>query len=179
MPPGTFSTPLLAWQTSRLIGDVGRLLQQWRKQTHHIDAPPETVYFVGDTPESDIRGTNDYNEESDQLWYSILVKTGVFKEGTKPKYAPKAIVDNVLEAVRHGMEREMKQEIRNDAKRSGDLTGAGVSPIPEICVEDDPIAEKGAEIKAEQESNGHDGDANAKPNGSANGTTNGNTNGVH
>jgi HAD superfamily hydrolase (TIGR01456 family) len=25
-----------------------RLLQQWRKDTHGIDAPPETVYFVGD-----------------------------------------------------------------------------------------------------------------------------------
>jgi ribonucleotide monophosphatase NagD (HAD superfamily) len=32
-----------------------RLLQQWRKDTHGINSPPETVYFVGDTPESDIR----------------------------------------------------------------------------------------------------------------------------
>ena len=35
-----------------------RLLQQWRKEVHGIDSPPQTVYFVGDTPESDIRGTN-------------------------------------------------------------------------------------------------------------------------
>ena len=85
-----------------------RLLQQWRKDTHGIDKPPETVYFVGDTPESDVRGTNEYNESSlsENHWYSILVRTGVFKEGTKPRFAPKATVDTVLDAVRHGIKRE-------------------------------------------------------------------------
>jgi HAD superfamily hydrolase (TIGR01456 family) len=61
-----------------------RLLQQWRKDTHGIDSPPETVYFVGDTPESDIRGANEF-DESDQAgnsWYSILVRTGVYRNGT-------------------------------------------------------------------------------------------------
>jgi HAD superfamily hydrolase (TIGR01456 family) len=61
-----------------------RLLQQWRKDTHGINSPPETVYFVGDTPESDIRGTNEF-DESDQAgnsWYSILVRTGVYRNGT-------------------------------------------------------------------------------------------------
>ena len=86
-----------------------RLLQQWRKDTHGINKPPETVYFVGDTPESDVRGTNEYNESplSENTWYSILVRTGVFKEGTKPRFTPKATVDNVLDAVRHGIKREM------------------------------------------------------------------------
>lgn len=88
-----------------------RLLQQWRKDTHGIDAPPKTVYFVGDTPDSDIRGTNEYNKSVDETWYSILVRTGVFREGTKPKYAPKVTVDNVLDAVRHGMERELKKDL--------------------------------------------------------------------
>ena len=85
-----------------------RLLQQWRKDTHGIDKPPETVYFVGDTPESDIRGTNEYNESlrSENDWYSILVRTGVFREGTKPKFTPRATVDTVLDAVMHGMQRE-------------------------------------------------------------------------
>jgi len=41
-----------------------RLLQQWRKDEHRINRPPETVYFVGDTPESDIRGTNRFNEKT-------------------------------------------------------------------------------------------------------------------
>ena len=86
-----------------------RLLQQWRKDVHGIDKPPQTVYFVGDTPESDIRGTNEFNESpySENTWYSILVRTGVFREGTKPKFTPKATVDNVLEAVKHGIRREV------------------------------------------------------------------------
>ena len=88
-----------------------KLLQQWRKDTHGIDAPPQTVYFIGDTPDSDIRGTNEFNKQAEETWYSILVKTGVYQEGTKPKYPPKATVDNVLEAVRHGMERELRKDM--------------------------------------------------------------------
>ncbi len=92
-----------------------RLLQQWRKDTHGIDKPPETVYFVGDTPESDIRGTNEYNasglaENCD--WFSILVRTGVFKGGEKPRYQPKATVDSVLDAVVFGIKREVEKEAR-------------------------------------------------------------------
>ncbi|KAL8777876.1 MAG: hypothetical protein Q9213_007668 [Squamulea squamosa] len=88
-----------------------RLLQQWRKDTHGIDAPPRTVYFVGDTPESDIRGTNEFNASGvcENQWYSILVRTGVFQEGTKPAFAPNATVDNVLEAVKYGIQREVEK----------------------------------------------------------------------
>lgn len=90
-----------------------RLLQQWRKETHGINSPPQTVYFVGDTPESDIRGTNEYNESdvSETLWYSILVETGVFEKGTTPRYAPKKIVPNVLDAVNFGMKREFEKAL--------------------------------------------------------------------
>lgn len=86
-----------------------RLLQQWRKDTHGINAPPRTVYFVGDTPESDIRGTNEFNASkcSENQWYSILVRTGVFQEGTKPAFQPNATVNNVLDAVKHGIQREV------------------------------------------------------------------------
>ncbi|TKA77908.1 hypothetical protein B0A49_04299 [Cryomyces minteri] len=83
-----------------------RLLQQWRKDTHGIDSPPDTVYFVGDTPESDVRSTNELNTQSENTWYSILARTGVYQKGTKPKFMPKATVDNVLDAVKYGMERE-------------------------------------------------------------------------
>jgi HAD superfamily hydrolase (TIGR01456 family) len=95
-----------------------RLLQQWRKDTHGIDSPPDTVYFVGDTPESDIRGTNEYDEYSENSWYSILVRTGVFQEGTKPRFAPKATVDNVLEAVNHAIEREYRNAMKKVAEKS-------------------------------------------------------------
>ncbi len=87
-----------------------RLLQQWRKDEHRINRPPETVYFVGDTPESDIRGTNMFNEKSKNEWYSILVRTGVFQEGTEPIYKPRAIVDTVLDAVNHSMKRELSSK---------------------------------------------------------------------
>ena len=96
-----------------------RLLQEWRKTTHGIDMPPDTVYFVGDTPESDIRGTNEYNDHIKEAdWYSILVRTGVFQEGTKPRFKPRATVDNVLEAVKHGMQREYKKLIQESMMKS-------------------------------------------------------------
>lgn len=109
-----------------------RLLQQWRRDTHRIDAPPKTVYFVGDTPESDIQGTNAYDERSDNQWYSILVRTGVFQEGTKPRFPPKATVDNVLDAVVHGMERERKKELQ----AALELTN---SKFPDAVIEEEPI----------------------------------------
>ncbi|KHJ32646.1 putative had-superfamily subfamily iia hydrolase [Erysiphe necator] len=92
-----------------------RLLQQWRKEEHHINRPPETVYFVGDTPESDIKGTNNYNENAKNDWYSILVNTGVYQEGTEPTYKPRVNVSTVLDAVQYGIKREMEwklEEIR-------------------------------------------------------------------
>lgn len=89
-----------------------RLLQQWRKDEHRINRPPETVYFVGDTPESDIRGTNQFNDKSKNEWYSILVKTGVYQDGTEPAYSPKITVDTVLDAVQHGMKREFSKKMQ-------------------------------------------------------------------
>ncbi|KAJ0339165.1 hypothetical protein COL922a_004697 [Colletotrichum nupharicola] len=93
------------------FGFATRLLQQWRRQQHGLDAPPDTVYFVGDTPESDIRGTNAYDEHADNEWHSILVKTGVYQDGTEPAYKPKATVDNVLDAVRYGIQREIRKRV--------------------------------------------------------------------
>ncbi|KIW14749.1 TIGR01456 family HAD hydrolase [Exophiala spinifera] len=110
-----------------------RLLQQWRKDTHGINKPPETVYFVGDTPESDIRGTNEFNEHGDPNveWYSILVRTGVYQEGTKPAFIPKMTVDNVLEAVKYGMRREFDKALKN-------LTiGGGAPQLADAIAEDD------------------------------------------
>ncbi|KAI5860808.1 HAD-superfamily hydrolase [Durotheca rogersii] len=87
-----------------------RLLKRWRRNAHRLDAPPDTVYFVGDTPESDIRGTNQFNEQAENDWYSILVKTGVYQDGTEPAYKPRVTVDTVLDAVNHGIEREMQRK---------------------------------------------------------------------
>jgi len=96
-----------------------RLLQQWRKDTHGINQPPDTVYFVGDTPESDIRGTNEFDESDRSTcdWHSILVKTGVYQDGTEPRFKPRKTVQNVFEAVQYGMQREYENDLK---KSSGD-----------------------------------------------------------
>lgn len=83
-----------------------RLLRQWRKDIHGINKAPKTVYFVGDTPDSDIRGTNDFDKISDADWFSILVKTGVYQEGTIPRFPPKKTCDTVLDAVKFAIDRE-------------------------------------------------------------------------
>ncbi|XBW36396.1 hypothetical protein QEN19_001976 [Hanseniaspora menglaensis] len=70
--------------------------------------PPTTVYFVGDTPESDIRFANLHHES----WFSILVETGVYQNGTKPKYEPKVIKKTVLDAVEWAIEREYEKEVQ-------------------------------------------------------------------
>ncbi|QIW95461.1 hypothetical protein AMS68_000979 [Peltaster fructicola] len=120
-----------------------RLLQRWRKDTHRIDAPPDTVYFVGDTPESDIRGTNEFNEQSEATWYSILVRTGVYQEGTKPKFAPKHTSDHVLDAVKFGMEREHKKTLREVLNIGDKLNTTTISESvllsPEIKLDGNPM----------------------------------------
>lgn len=59
------------------------------------------VYMVGDNPESDIRGGNDFG------WETCLVQTGVYKaEQGEPKYPATMIVQDVEEAVRTALERE-------------------------------------------------------------------------
>ncbi|KAI1442626.1 HAD-superfamily hydrolase [Annulohypoxylon stygium] len=93
-----------------------RLLKRWRMNEHRLNAPPNTVYFVGDTPESDIRGTNQYNEKAENDWYSILVKTGVYQDGTEPAYKPRVTVNTVLDAVNHGIEREMERRKKTQRK---------------------------------------------------------------
>lgn len=65
------------------------------------------VYMVGDNPESDIRGANDFESPQGTQWESLLVKTGVWREnGRAPKYRPKEIVQDVREAVKHGLRKE-------------------------------------------------------------------------
>ena len=78
--------------------------------------PASTVYFVGDTPESDIRFANSH----DISWYSILVKTGVYQEGTEPKYKPKHLCNDVLEAVKFAIEREHEKELAEWNETAGD-----------------------------------------------------------
>lgn len=105
-----------------------RLLQQWRRESCSIDRPPSTVYFIGDTPESDIRGTNEFNKTTKNDWYSVLVKTGVYQDGDKPRYPAKKTVDNVLEAVKFAFEREHRKTAKGEIVSELDYdTSQGIS----------------------------------------------------
>ena len=64
-----------------------------------------TVYMVGDNPESDIRGANEYESPTGSRWNSILVRSGVYRGGT-PAYEPRVVVQDVWDAVRYGLRKE-------------------------------------------------------------------------
>ncbi|KAI2639325.1 HAD-superfamily subfamily IIA hydrolase [Xylaria nigripes] len=94
-----------------------RVLESWRTSLIKKDASTESgaevkpltrVYMVGDNPESDIRGANEYTSPQGTEWSSILVRTGVWNKERdgEPKYQPTAIVDNVKRAVQWALERE-------------------------------------------------------------------------
>jgi HAD superfamily hydrolase (TIGR01456 family) len=77
-------------------------LNQNRLSTTDLAKPDELkrVYMIGDNPESDIRGANNYISPRDTEWYSILVETGVYQPGKEPRWKPKKIAKNVHEAVK-------------------------------------------------------------------------------
>lgn len=62
--------------------------------------PLSRVFMVGDNPESDILGANQFKSPLGTEWTSILVNTGVYVPGTVPTHKPKMNVMNVLEAVK-------------------------------------------------------------------------------
>lgn len=75
--------------------------------------PLRRVYMVGDNPESDIAGANDYRSEVGTEWDSILVKTGVWSkdraggEGAlRGRFKPGVVVGDVRDGVRWALERE-------------------------------------------------------------------------
>jgi HAD superfamily hydrolase (TIGR01456 family) len=82
--------------------------QQDGKDQENADLPPlKKVYMVGDNPESDIMGANNYKPSNGTEWVGILVKTGVYTEAeaarydfkARPELKPKVIVEDVKTAV--------------------------------------------------------------------------------
>ena len=64
--------------------------------------PLKRVYMIGDNPESDIRGANDFAPDDGTEWIPILVRTGVWQQTAaerEPRHRPAAIVDDVADAV--------------------------------------------------------------------------------
>jgi len=81
-----------------MLGGSGEM----KRKVGHL----QRVFMVGDNPESDIRGANEFQSPYGTEWWSVLVKTGVFKAGTVPAHKPKTIVDDVLGAVKWALEQE-------------------------------------------------------------------------
>lgn len=71
----------------------------------------ETVYMIGDNPESDIRGALRADKVSHLRWRSVLVETGVHPKGTKPAYAPTYVAEDVWDAVRRVIVEETAHDI--------------------------------------------------------------------
>ncbi|RYP74785.1 hypothetical protein DL769_003932 [Monosporascus sp. CRB-8-3] len=59
----------------------------------------ETVFMVGDNPESDIAGANSFESPSGLEWRSVLVETGVYVPDTEPAHEPRHIAGDVRKAV--------------------------------------------------------------------------------
>ncbi|CAO2657676.1 Nn.00g038020.m01.CDS01 [Neocucurbitaria sp. VM-36] len=79
-----------------------RLILHRRHLLRYLDDKPrhlKRVYMVGDNPASDIAGGNNYESPYGTDWVSVLVRTGVYVEGTKPTYQPQKIVGDVWDAV--------------------------------------------------------------------------------
>ncbi|WPH01809.1 Hypothetical protein R9X50_00466300 [Acrodontium crateriforme] len=87
-----FAEQRLRQHRKRLFGSTG------------LNDPLRKVYMVGDNPESDIRGANGYRSPYGSLWSSLLVKTGVYREGNVPSCEPTVITKDVGEAVEWAIE---------------------------------------------------------------------------
>ncbi|TKA80045.1 hypothetical protein B0A55_01755 [Friedmanniomyces simplex] len=83
-----------------------RLRAHWKALFEQVglNDPLKRVYMVGDNPESDIRGANEYQSPHGSKWRSLLVQTGVYREGAVPSCEPTVIVKDVGEAVRWAVE---------------------------------------------------------------------------
>ncbi|KAK5941930.1 hypothetical protein PMZ80_005881 [Knufia obscura] len=83
-----------------------RVMVRSREEAYGRDVqeriPLEKVYMIGDNPESDITGANNYRSLVGARWMSVLTRTGVFRarEGERPAVEPRVIVDDVREGVR-------------------------------------------------------------------------------
>ncbi|KAF4509826.1 hypothetical protein G6O67_001766 [Ophiocordyceps sinensis] len=74
------------------------------------------VYMIGDNPESDIRGANDFCPDDGTEWVPILVRTGVWRQAAadkEPRHRPAVIVDDVVDAIAWALRNEGVQVSRD------------------------------------------------------------------
>ena len=84
------------------------VLRSWMQQIHNENTLPQNIYMIGDNPMSDIIGGNMYG------WNTCLVRTGVFQGGDNDPQNPAnfGVFDNVLEAVKAAVRKELGQEFK-------------------------------------------------------------------
>ncbi|PHH89969.1 hypothetical protein CDD83_4830 [Cordyceps sp. RAO-2017] len=85
------------------------------------ERPLRRVYMIGDNPESDIRGANEFEAEDGTEWLPILVRTGVWRQTAterEPRHRPAVIVDDVVDAIVWALRNEGV-----DATRDGLVSG--------------------------------------------------------
>ncbi len=76
-----------------------RLHQHRQTLLKDPNAPPvKTVVMVGDNEHSDIRGANEYASKFRSKWFSVLVRTGVFRGGPLV-HTPTHVAKDVTDAV--------------------------------------------------------------------------------
>ncbi|KFA54011.1 hypothetical protein S40293_01788 [Stachybotrys chartarum IBT 40293] len=89
--------------------DLAKMAATGATTAERVQEPLRRVYMIGDNPESDIRGANEFRAEDGTEWVSILVKTGVWQQTlaeTEPRYRPAVIVDDVVDAIVWAMRNE-------------------------------------------------------------------------
>lgn len=90
-----------------------RQLMQYREDLFGDRAPAlKTVYMVGDNPESDIRGANEFKSPTGVDWVSMLTRTGVYDGGAivGENRVPRYIVKDVADAVGMALRRELERK---------------------------------------------------------------------
>lgn len=138
-----------------------RLLQYYhdmactRGEPHSAEKchPLKRVYMIGDNPESDIRGANDFNAEDGTEWISILVRTGVWRQTAtekEPRYKPTVIVDDVVDAVVWALNNEGMKATREWLLSTLSHTKGSVK-LPEIKGQLDGIEGNGISHPSEKE----------------------------
>lgn len=95
---GKPSAPTYEYAHERLLGAAGAGRRALRR-----------VYMIGDNPESDIRGANEFRPGDGAEWVPVLVRTGVWRPTAaerEPRHLPAAIVDDVVDAVAWALRNE-------------------------------------------------------------------------
>jgi HAD superfamily hydrolase (TIGR01456 family) len=85
------------------------VLQKYNNKLNEINGTSnqiKRVYMIGDNPESDIDGANNYQSTVGIEWKSVLVETGVYAAGSLPAHKPSHIAHNVQAAVNWAMQQE-------------------------------------------------------------------------